>query len=58
MHALFQALESAVLQLIPVEDKFRLDTDMLDIGFGAVLYDKAEYNYNVKVVIPIIFISK
>ena len=53
-------LESAMLQLAPVSDSFRLETDASDIALGAMLYDKEVYDSmpEGEMCLPLKFMSK
>ena len=53
-------IESAMLQLAPSGEVFRLETDASDVAVGAVLYDKAMYDATLpgEVCLPIKFLSR
>ena len=51
-------LTTAILEVAPSGNTFRLETDASDIGMGAVLYDKEKYDKDPTKTLPIRFMSQ
>jgi transposase InsO family protein len=51
-------LDSATLQLAPLGERYRLETDASDVAVGAVLYDLDFYERTYPYPLPLMFLSK